>query len=141
MCGCNASAGYGKSGRVWVMVIFQWVGKAVRMRHARSRSNRSRGNSGKAPGVPRMVKTVGALYEMQLCRAARPGGAAASFTIDDGVAFAYARLQFMVIQHGDMAAPVADHAGFLQLPGRVRDAFAPHPEDAREQLMGQAQFV
>jgi hypothetical protein len=41
----------------------------------------------------------------------------------------------MPIEHGDVAAPVADEAGALQFPGDLRNAFAAYPEHAGDQFM------
>src|ERR1700676_2047953 len=61
--------------------------------------------------------------------------------LDHLVALTGPRLQARAIEHRDLASPVTDQPGVLQLPGGFGDAFTTHAEHVGDQFLGHGEFV
>ena len=61
--------------------------------------------------------------------------------LDDLVALTGARLQARAVEHRDLASPVTDQPGVLQLPGSFGDAFTAHAQHVGDQFLGHGEFV
>lgn len=96
---------------------------------------------GRRENIGANARLIGSLFPAYWQLSLKVRQQAIGFSLHHCITFATKLLEFWAIEHGDLAAGVADRAYLLQLAGRFRDPFTTHAEHVGYQFLRHCQLV